>query len=40
MLGFDEAIDLGLGPIRSRRGALGRTATAVLDQLCLLRAAA
>jgi secretion/DNA translocation related CpaE-like protein len=27
-----EAIDLGLGPVRSRRGPLGRTSTLVLDQ--------
>ena len=38
--GLGEAIDLGLGPVRSRRGALGRAATEVLDQLQLLRAAA
>lgn len=38
--GLGEAIDLGLGPVRSRRGALGRAATEVLDQLMLLRAAA
>ena len=38
--GLAEAIDLGLGPVRSRRGALGRAATEVLDQLLLMRAAA
>jgi secretion/DNA translocation related CpaE-like protein len=38
--GLGEAIDLGLGPVRSRRGSLGRAATEVLDQLLLLRAAA
>ncbi|HEU5038395.1 MAG TPA: septum site-determining protein Ssd [Nocardioides sp.] len=38
--GLAEAIDLGLGPVRSRRGALGRAATEVLDQLFLMRAAA
>ena len=38
--GLGEAIDLGLGPVRSRRGALGRAASDVLDQLMLLRAAA
>ena len=31
--GLEEAIDLGLGPIRSRRGPLGRAATTVLGQL-------
>ncbi len=31
--GLAEAIDLGLGPVRSRRGPLGRTGLAVLDQL-------
>lgn len=38
--GLAEAIDLGLGPVRSRRGALGRAAGEVLDQLFLLHAAA
>lgn len=38
--GLAEAIDLGLGPVRSRRGTLGRAAAEVLDQLTLLRAAA
>jgi secretion/DNA translocation related CpaE-like protein len=38
--GLAEAIDLGLGPVRSRRGALGRAATEVLDQLLLMRTAA
>lgn len=31
--GLAEAIDLGLGPVRSRRGPLGRAATAVLSRL-------
>jgi secretion/DNA translocation related CpaE-like protein len=34
--GLAESIDLGLGPVRSRRGALGRAADDVLDQLALL----
>jgi secretion/DNA translocation related CpaE-like protein len=38
--GLAEAIDLGLGPVRSRRGALGRAAGEVLDQLLLMRTAA
>ena len=38
--GLAEAIDLGLGPVRSRRGPLGRAAAEVLDQLVLLRAVA
>ncbi|MGB0099332.1 MAG: septum site-determining protein Ssd [Nocardioides sp.] len=38
--GLAEAIDLGLGPVRSRRGSLGRAAGAILDQLVLLRSAA
>ena len=38
--GLAEAIDLGLGPVRSRRGALGRAAAEVLDQLFLMRTAA
>jgi MinD superfamily P-loop ATPase len=29
--GLAEAIDLGMGPVRSRRGPLGRTARTVLD---------
>ena len=39
-LAGNEAIDLGLGPVRSRRGALGRAAGEVLDQLTLLHSAA
>lgn len=35
--GLAESIDLGLGPVRSRRGNLGRAAESVLDQLALLR---
>ena len=31
--GLAEAIDLGLGPVRSRRGPLGRASTAVLGQM-------
>lgn len=38
--GLAESIDLGLGPVRSRRGSLGRAAGDVLDQLTLLHAAA
>ena len=38
--GLAEAIDLGLGPVRSRRGALGRAAGEVLDQLMMMRAVA
>jgi secretion/DNA translocation related CpaE-like protein len=34
--GLAEAIDLGLGPVRSRRGTLGRAAGEVLEQLSLL----
>lgn len=30
---LSEAIDLGLGPVRSRRGALGRAAAEVLDRI-------
>jgi len=37
--GLDEAIDLGLGPMRSRRGPLGRAAARVLER-CLLQAVA
>ena len=33
--GMDEAVDLGLGPVRSFRGPLGRAAGAVLDRLRL-----
>ena len=29
--GLDEAVDLGLGPVRGRRGPLARTAAALLD---------
>jgi secretion/DNA translocation related CpaE-like protein len=38
--GLEEAIDLGLGPVRSRRGPLGRTAVDVLADLATLRRAA
>jgi secretion/DNA translocation related CpaE-like protein len=38
--GLAEAVDLGLGPVRSRRSALGRAAAEVLDQLWLMRVAA
>jgi secretion/DNA translocation related CpaE-like protein len=38
--GLAEAIDLGLGPVRSRRGPLGRAATEVLTRLTMTRAAA
>jgi secretion/DNA translocation related CpaE-like protein len=38
--GLEEAIDLGLGPVRSRRGPLGRTAVDVLADLEPLRRAA
>lgn len=38
--GLDESIDLGLGPVRSRRGTLGRGADAVLDRVLLTRSAA
>jgi secretion/DNA translocation related CpaE-like protein len=38
--GLEEAIDLGLGPVRSRRGPLGRTAVDVLAALAPLRRAA
>jgi secretion/DNA translocation related CpaE-like protein len=31
--GLDEAVDLGLGPLRSRRGALARAAAQVLEAL-------
>lgn len=38
--GLAEAIDLGLGPVRSRRGPLGRASEQVLDQLARLGAVA
>ncbi len=38
--GLEEAIDLGLGPVRSPRGPLGRTALQVLADLAPLRRAA
>ncbi|ANH38000.1 Septum site-determining protein MinD [Nocardioides dokdonensis FR1436] len=38
--GLDEAVDLGLGPVRSHRGVLGRTAAGLLDRLELLGEAA
>lgn len=38
--GLAEAVDLGLGPVRSRRGPLGRTGLAVLDRLAGSREAA
>ena len=38
--GLAESIDLGLGPVRSRRGPLGRAATEVLTRLTVTRAAA
>jgi hypothetical protein len=38
--GIDESIDLGLGPVRSRRGPLGRGAVAVLERASLTRAVA
>jgi Flp pilus assembly CpaE family ATPase len=38
--GLEEAIDLGLGPVRSRRGPLGRTSLAMLAELAALRPAA
>jgi hypothetical protein len=31
--GLAEAIDLGFGPVRSRRSPLGRAATLVLDRM-------
>ncbi len=31
--GLDESVDLGAGPLRSRRGALARTAERILDRL-------
>ena len=38
--GLDEAIDLGAGPARSRRGVLARTARLVVDELVAPRRAA
>jgi secretion/DNA translocation related CpaE-like protein len=38
--GLAESIDLGLGPVRSRRGPLGRTSLRVLDALHRLEPAA
>jgi secretion/DNA translocation related CpaE-like protein len=38
--GLEEAIDLGLGPVRSRRGPLGRTCLGLLAQAAELRRAA
>lgn len=38
--GLAEAVDLGLGPVRSSRGALGRAVGEVLDQLSMMRPAA
>lgn len=38
--GLAEAIDLGLGPVRSRRGSLGRAAEEVLTRLSVLGEAA
>lgn len=38
--GLDEALDLGLGPVRNRRGPLGRAASAVLDRAHLVGRAA
>jgi Flp pilus assembly CpaE family ATPase len=38
--GLEEAIDLGLGPVRSPRGPLGRTALRVLHDLAPMRRAA
>jgi len=38
--GLAEAIDLGLGPVRSRRGPLARAADEVLTRLTVMRAAA
>ena len=38
--GLAEAMDLGLGPVRSRRGPLGRAAAEVLDRVALTRAVA
>jgi secretion/DNA translocation related CpaE-like protein len=38
--GLEESIDLGLGPVRSRRGPLGRTGSEVLARLRVMGAAA
>ncbi len=38
--GLAEAIDLGLGPVRSRRGPLGRAADEVLTRVSVLGEAA
>lgn len=38
--GLGEAIDLGLGPVRSRRGPLGRAALEVLTRISIMGAAA
>ncbi|MGZ4447097.1 MAG: septum site-determining protein Ssd [Nocardioides sp.] len=38
--GLAESVDLGLGPVRSRRGPLGRAASELLDQLRVLGVAA
>jgi secretion/DNA translocation related CpaE-like protein len=38
--GLEECIDLGLGPVRSRRGPLGRTALGLLQDLAGVRRAA
>jgi hypothetical protein len=38
--GLAEAIDLGLGPVRTRRGPLGRAAAEVLARLALTTVAA
>jgi hypothetical protein len=38
--GLEEAIDIGLGPVRSTRGPLGRTALGVLADLAPMRRAA
>ena len=38
--GLAEAIDLGFGPVRSRRSALGRAAAEVLDHLWMMRGVA
>lgn len=38
--GLDEALDLGLGPVRSPRGPLGRTARDLLERVSLLGEAA
>lgn len=38
--GLDESVDLGLGPVRNRRGPLGRAALAVLERVQLVGRAA